>query len=84
MEHFLYNIREKSKQVNIDTIELKATYVALADSIPDKALTEDLSEDREYFEALTVKDLREIMKSLGLTYGKMRKAEMIDNILTLQ
>lgn len=84
MEHFLYNVREKrKKRTKIDTVELKATYVALADSIPDKEVSdEEFVEDREYFEALTVKELREIMKSLGIPYGKMKKSEIIDCLLS--
>lgn len=80
MEHFLYNVREKrKKRAKIDAAELKATFVALADAIPDEELSEEeFVEDREYFEALTVKDLREIMKSLGIPYGKMKKSEIID------
>ena len=84
MEHFLYNVREKrNKRTKIDPAELKATYVALADAIPDQELDdEEFVEDREYFEALTVKELREIMKSLGIPYGKMKKSEIIDCLLS--
>jgi hypothetical protein len=85
MEHFLYNVHEKQKKrTKIDTAELKATYVALADTIPDIELGEEyFVEDREYFEALTVKELKEIMKNLGITYSKMKKSELIDCLLSL-
>jgi hypothetical protein len=84
MEHFLYNVREKQKKhTKIDTAELKASFVALADAIPDVELgEEDFIEDRDYFEALTVKDLKEIMKNLGIPYGKMKKSELIDCLLS--
>lgn len=84
MEHFLYNVREKrNKLTKIDPAEFKATYDALADAIPDQELDdEEFVEDREYFEALTVKELREIMKSLGIPHGKMKKSEIIDCLLS--
>lgn len=84
MEHFLYNVREKrKKRAKIDTAELKATFVALADAILDEELSEEeFDEDREYYEALTVKDLREIIKSLGIPCSKMKKSEIIDYLLS--
>ena len=49
----------------------------------DEVYDDQYTENKEYFESLTVKELIEIMKSLDLPYSKMKKCELIDSIMSL-
>lgn len=85
MEHFLYNIAEKTPPRNLNLISIVEDFSKRADEIviADDEEYYDYDSDRDYFESLTVKDLRDIAKTLGIKSSGLKKKELITALLTL-
>jgi hypothetical protein len=83
MEHFLYNIAEKTPPRNLNLISIVEDFSKRADKIVIADDEEYYDSDRDYFESLTVKDLRDIAKTLGIKSSGLKKKELITALLTL-
>ncbi len=83
MEHFLYNVAEKTPPRNLNLISIVQDFSKRADEIVIADDEDYYDSDRDYFESLTVKDLRDIAKTLGIKSSGLKKKELITALLTL-
>lgn len=82
MEHFLYNVAEKTPPRNLNLISIVEDFSKRADEIVIADDEEYYDSDRDYFESLTVKDLRDIAKTLGIKSSGLKKKELIAALVT--
>jgi hypothetical protein len=82
MEHFLYNVAEKTPPRNLNLISIVEDFSKRADEIVIADDEEYYDSDRDYFESLTVKDLRDIAKTLGIKSSGLKKKELITALVT--
>ena len=82
MEHFLYNVAEKTPPRNLNLISIVEDFSKRADEIVIADDEEYYDSDRDYFESLTLKDLRDIAKTLGIKSSGLKKKELITALVT--
>ncbi len=82
MEHFLYNIAEKTPPRNLNLISIVQDFSKRADEIVIADDEDYYDSDRDYFESLTVKELRDIAKTLGVKSSGLKKKELITALIS--
>ncbi len=82
MEHFLYNVAEKTPPRNLNLISIVQDFSKRADEIVIADDEDYYDSDRDYFESLTVKELRDIAKTLGVKSSGLKKKELITALIS--
>jgi hypothetical protein len=82
MEHFLYNIAEKTPPRNLNLISIVQDFSKRADEIVIADDEDYYDSDKDYFESLTVKELRDIAKTLGVKSSGLKKKELITALIS--
>jgi hypothetical protein len=82
MEHFLYNVAEKTPPRNLNLISIVQDFSKRADEIVIADDEDYYDSDKDYFESLTVKELRDIAKTLGVKSSGLKKKELITALIS--